>query len=354
MSSVDNAQAGDVTAADRLKYVEALEICQAVQAEVLREDATLRQPIAAEEVHRLQNIFYISGGIRSYTDGAVGVSTVQDYIRAIEFVLSPRHRSHTDTQPRFKDLILATCLIGLILNTSIPDSLAHFMNDVGLGHSADPPDYLNAVSRNGGQLEQILSNIGSGALPLILLSPGLASQIPSLLFPSSSGALPAVCEDEEVASDGRLEAPLESVRASAHNMTGVIFLALAKVLQDHKPPHNSLLPGLSDSISISPSLILLVYYLAFAFSPSPSACNNMGILITSLPSTRVVDGDNSSRVLDSQAIAREYYERGLEMDPNHAHLLTNLGSLLREMGQIDDAVRCVVHTRSVNLCYSRS
>lgn len=39
-----------------------------------------------------------------------------------------------------------------------------------------------------------------------------------------------------------------------------------------------------------------------------------------------------------QQLALQYYEAGLKLDPKHPHLYTNLGSLLKDMGQLPQAV----------------
>jgi tetratricopeptide (TPR) repeat protein len=91
-------------------------------------------------------------------------------------------------------------------------------------------------------------------------------------------------------------------------------------------------------IRASLSLVVLFYYAASALFPSPSTCNILGVLIASLglPS----DLANLTRGPGKEfAIAMSYYNQGLALDGSHAHLLTNLGSLLKDMGHTDEADR---------------
>ncbi|QUC22195.1 uncharacterized protein UV8b_06436 [Ustilaginoidea virens] len=96
--------------------------------------------------------------------------------------------------------------------------------------------------------------------------------------------------------------------------------------------------------------ILSLYYLSLSLQESPSTANNVGILLagiqqlpatSSLEATRVssqtqIPGINPGSGL---ALALSYYNYGLRLDPNHVHLHTNLGSLLKDVGQLDLAIQ---------------
>ncbi len=95
--------------------------------------------------------------------------------------------------------------------------------------------------------------------------------------------------------------------------------------------------------------ILLLYYLSLVLNPSPSTANNIGILISSmsvLPEKQFATGLNSNsngndvnnRYGLIKQLALEYYKYGLSIDPNHPHLYTNLGSLLKEQGKPLEAI----------------
>ena len=108
-------------------------------------------------------------------------------------------------------------------------------------------------------------------------------------------------------------------------------------------------PG-SVQIRASLSLVLIFYYAALALSPSPSTYNNLGVLIASLglpiehgPS----EGDEGMGMREGGGgeggreftMARAYYRKGLVLDGDHPHLLTNLGSLLKDFGDVGEANR---------------
>ncbi|GAA6000119.1 hypothetical protein JCM5350_004281, partial [Sporobolomyces pararoseus] len=128
--------------------------------------------------------------------------------------------------------------------------------------------------------------------------------------------------------------------ASTNQTTSTMLLTLAKVLQDSLGPTsaNQLSVG---GLPASQSLLLPLYYIALALYPSPSTCNNLGILLSTMNATTLVCNPDPSKppiVLTGQQLALRYYEQGLRLDPKHPHLYTNLGSLLKDMGQLPQAV----------------
>ncbi|EMT66386.1 Putative UDP-N-acetylglucosamine--peptide N-acetylglucosaminyltransferase SEC [Fusarium odoratissimum] len=89
---------------------------------------------------------------------------------------------------------------------------------------------------------------------------------------------------------------------------------------------------------------------AVLISESPSTANNVGILlagvqqIASNPPTPNVDVPAHSSIPgivpgSGLALALAYYHYGLRLDPKHVHLHTNLGSLLKDIGQLDLAIQ---------------
>lgn len=88
---------------------------------------------------------------------------------------------------------------------------------------------------------------------------------------------------------------------------------IANRLQDASP---GLTITSSSLMRSSTSLILLLYYLALSISPTPSIYNNIGIILRSLPASRVYTkptGDQET--LTGTTLARIYYERGLTLHP---------------------------------------
>lgn len=96
--------------------------------------------------------------------------------------------------------------------------------------------------------------------------------------------------------------------------------------------------------------ILALYYLSLSLQPSPSTANNVGILLASVQSNaqQRLAPDDSIRQMpripgvvpeSGIGLALAYYNYGLHLDKKHAHLYTNLGSLLKDIGQLDSAIK---------------
>lgn len=171
----------------------------------------------------------------------------------------------------------------------------------------------------------------------LLLSPDKARQTARLVFSSSSGELPGLA----FIANG-------SSKRAANQTTSNSLLSLAKIFQDaisHGGTGPHLLrrpPGIGD--------ILALYYLSLSLQESPSTANNVGILLAgvqpelSAQTTQVAGSFNYPTVPgvapgSGLALALAYYQYGLRLDPKHVHLHTNLGSLLKDIGQLDRAIQ---------------
>ena len=125
------------------------------------------------------------------------------------------------------------------------------------------------------------------------------------------------------------------------------LLSLAKILQDEMNPNTNSSPSLR-SKNYRVKDILALYYLSLSLQPSPSTANNVGILLagvhTPVPKLSKTAGPSEyfmfNGVLPGSgvALALMYYKYGLSLDSNHAHLFTNLGSLLKDIGQLPMAI----------------
>ncbi|KAJ5893296.1 hypothetical protein N7495_004987 [Penicillium taxi] len=138
-------------------------------------------------------------------------------------------------------------------------------------------------------------------------------------------------------------------RNAAISTTSNSLLSLAKIYQDGMStvssgsgaPRSS--PGVRD--------ILALYYLSLSLQPSPSTANNVGILLAGIqnnpPARGLVRSNGESQhpeipgVVPGSGIslALAYYNYGLHLDSRHAHLYTNLGSLLKDIGQLQAAIK---------------
>ncbi|KAI9724792.1 MAG: hypothetical protein M1812_000068 [Candelaria pacifica] len=170
----------------------------------------------------------------------------------------------------------------------------------------------------------------------VLLLPERALQTSKLVFPSH-GELP-----------GLKYVPHGMARKAAISTTSNSLLSLAKIFQD----------GMSSSVAsaggpkANPGVrdILALYYLSLALQPSPSTANNVGILLASVQQSATAKPkavSNNAHLTaipgvvpgSGIALALAYYNYGLNLDPRHAHLYTNLGSLLKDIGQLTAAIK---------------
>nr|POF04868.1 putative udp-n-acetylglucosamine--peptide n-acetylglucosaminyltransferase sec [Quercus suber] len=167
----------------------------------------------------------------------------------------------------------------------------------------------------------------------ILLTPEQALVTAKLCFPYS-GELPGL---QHVAGG-----PQTLARKAVISTTSNSLLSLAKIYQDG-------MANSTRSAGLSPPIcgvrdILALYYLSLSLQPSPSTANNVGILLASVqqtisPAQRHAKSEIPGVVPGSGiALALQYYNYGLQLDQNHAHLYTNLGSLLKDIGQLDAAI----------------
>ncbi len=169
----------------------------------------------------------------------------------------------------------------------------------------------------------------------LLLPPDMAKQTAQLVFAANSGQLP-----------GLRYIPEGGHKRTAISTTSNALLSLAKIFQDAVSNGTSA-PGLMRQPT-GVGDILALYYLSMSLQESPSTANNVGILLASVQQT----ASQQSRTPESSvpttipgivpgsglALALEYYNYGLSLDPKHVHLHTNLGSLLKDIGQLDMAI----------------
>jgi tetratricopeptide (TPR) repeat protein len=180
---------------------------------------------------------------------------------------------------------------------------------------------------------------GRRALPSsdpILLPPDAATRTESLCFPPH-GQLP-----------GLQHVPDGLARKAAISTTSNSLLSLAKIFQDGMATHSVKISARQSSYGVRE--ILALYYLSLSLQPSPSTANNVGILLAgvqqSAPSKPMHVPHSAFHPQihglvpgSGIALALAYYNYGLQLDKRHAHLYTNLGSLLKDIGQLDLAIQ---------------
>lgn len=137
-------------------------------------------------------------------------------------------------------------------------------------------------------------------------------------------------------------------KKSAISTTSNSLLSLAKIFQDSMSSGGAFPSLLRQPSGIGD--ILALYYLSLSLSESPSTANNVGILLASVqqsgtaPQAHIVDTSSVPPIPgivpgSGLHLALMYYNYGLQLDSKHVHLHTNLGSLLKDIGQLDLAIQ---------------
>lgn len=169
----------------------------------------------------------------------------------------------------------------------------------------------------------------------ILLEPKRALETSQLVFPSQ-GELP-----------GLVDVANGIAKRAAVSVVSNSLLSLAKIYQDGMSSSGASANGPRATSGVHD--ILALYYLSLSLQPSPSTANNVGILLASVQqATSAKAAAEPCRSKHHQipgivqgtgiALALDYYNYGLQLDANHAHLYTNLGSLFKDIGQLSLAI----------------
>ncbi|XP_044721948.1 glycosyl transferase family 41 domain-containing protein [Hirsutella rhossiliensis] len=171
------------------------------------------------------------------------------------------------------------------------------------------------------------------ALRPLMLPPERARRTAQLVF-SGGGELPGLLFVRNAVS-----------KRAAIQTTSNSLLSLAKIFQDAMSS--------GSATSRTPSSvgdILALYYLSLSLQESPSTANNVGILLAGIQQTALWTSKTFVRDFpqaslpgitpgSGMALALAYYNYGLRLDSKHVHLHTNLGSLLKDIGQLDLAIQ---------------
>ncbi|KAJ6784871.1 hypothetical protein PWT90_00891 [Aphanocladium album] len=195
---------------------------------------------------------------------------------------------------------------------------------------------INGIRELVRAIQDSLSRVASPATSAqpLLLTPEKARHTARLLF-GGEGELPGLRWVNDF-----------TPRKAAVQTTSNSLLSLAKIFQD------SMASGASGSALARPSSgvgdILALYYLSLSLQESPSTANNVGILLAGIPQTTSNPDNTPPHIQPSipgvlpgsgLSLALAYYNYGLRLDPKHVHLHTNLGSLLKDVGQLDLAIQ---------------
>ncbi len=313
-------------------YRHAQAICHFVEKQVLQPNGNLSVALQPSDISRLQRAILTSGTIYATLGPTNAERAVLQHTRALELVIRSPPPDSDGEQYTVRDLLIAACVAGHHLCSGSDMSgafVSGMLQSVAGPRLGDPTfDLIHLVHTSG---DQLLLRAG-GVLPTPLLFPDEVTHLRTLLFPQTAGVFPAICTRTPA---GDLKPPSDSVRQQTSSMTSTVLLTLAKRFQDNTQG-SMVIPGSGSNLRVSVSVIILLYYLALAWSPAPSTYNNLGIVLSGITEARRgPDGEQ----LDGTTLARVFYTAGLQLDPEHAHLLTNLGSLLKDQGHIEQAIK---------------
>lgn len=320
----------------------ALTVCRYIQSRLADRKGRISPEVPPAQFHRFQNLFRTTSNLENLLDGEGAESRAMfELIRGLELAIRAPSSGEENGNYTFRDLIIAACIAGYSTSGqegSAPTSVLRALVDASQFQSTYPEasTIMKPVHASGDRIAEELFREGHGALPEMMLRPDEVLRLPMLIFPETWGVLPALCSEDP--DEGVILIPEEETRQRANLMTSSIFLAMAKMMQDASSGAAIALSA-SGIIAGSPSLILMLYYLALAFSPSASLYNNVGVVLSGLSSESVRPVQGRGGYANGQELAKTYYEIGLRMDPKNSHLLTNYASLLKDQGQISEAVQ---------------
>ena len=362
------------------RYVEALRLCDFVEAQVFSRQQNMQHGHAAAmstpgllrprllpavipvtQVHRLQNVFYAKGNLKSAMGDQVGAK--DEYEKAIEIVLSLPAWARSASRDRtlevrhpiegcsLRDLLLAAFLASKLIAVEADGGVqarADFSYQLGLTDSygrALAGSLISRVRAGGDHFAHSLVQSIGGQLPAVLLLPDHLTVLSRYLFGETGGHLPCLLE----APSRHHQTDLSQTRSQVNQTTSTVLLTLAKIFQDASAAPSSELARQVNLSGIAPSaaLLLPIYYIALALYPSPSTCNNLGILLSTLNVTQHVQTASGRQAINGQYLAMQYYKYGLQRDDKHSHLYTNLGSLYKDMGNLPGAI---MHYRKAVEC----
>ncbi|KAF8527916.1 glycosyl transferase family 41-domain-containing protein [Hysterangium stoloniferum] len=333
----------------RPRYEDALYVCSYVQSHILSDNGELLINVPPSQRHRVQNLLHTHGSLQYIMDSPHARSrAISLHLKALDFIMRPPCEPNNSGNANVYtavDVVVAVCVAGLLASagpdTPLASDLARALgipdaSRFSVGILEQSFNILEAVSHAGPRLVDTLLRMGGGILPMTLLLPDQVARLPCLLFASSAGALPGLYDIPREGTPPS-ESPPDTLKA--RQMTASVLLTLARVFQHVSTSSQTTLSIRGTLVRASTSLVLLFYYLALAIHPSPATCNNIGIILSTVSlSIMTTDGNGHQEVVNGQLLAYAYYKKGLSHDNAHPHLLTNLGSLLKDQGKIDEAI----------------
>lgn len=306
------------------------ELCAHLKAQTDR----LLASVTPRHAHRLLDVFTSVANIQQKVDGNTS-STLHHYVNAIETGIRLSPPLCSGTTLTFRDIILASWFASVVFSTLPPSPepnniLEAIQNRVSTNHLPHFDNtslaLVHAVHYASDRFINATLDPFTGTLPNVVLFPDQAKMLSAVVFasPHTTSHVWAALHSSQLTYE---------VKAA----TSSALLILARRIQE-----GALIADLRLDIPhcSSDALVLLLHYLALSLFPSASAFNDTGVVLCGL-SNNVVP--NTPRVASGRDVARLYYEKGLQIDPTHPHLLSNFGSLLKDAGLDTSAIGVFNH-----------
>ncbi|ELQ43638.1 UDP-N-acetylglucosamine-peptide N-acetylglucosaminyltransferase [Pyricularia oryzae Y34] len=248
----------------------------------------------------------------------------------------------------------------MLLLVHAKGNMLYALKDIEKASEAFEEVVMIAIGRKAPGIQNLIREIQAALSPRVafnavratgqkpspmLLPPEKAKRTADILFAGTRGQLPGL----RYIGEGKH-------RTSTITTTSNSLLSLAKIFQDSMSSGG--LPLGQGGQPSGVGDILALYYLSLSLQESPSTANNVGILLASVQQSSTqaepLSAESAALVQHIPGIVRGsglelallYYQYGLTIDPNHVHLHTNLGSLLKDIGQLDMAIG--MYERAVN------
>jgi protein O-GlcNAc transferase len=303
---------------------QALLFCRDLCAHLRAANDRLLASVTPQHAHRLLNVFTSVANIQQKVDGNTS-STLRHYVNAIEAGIRLSPPLSSGNTLTFRDIILAGWFASFTFSTLPPtaepsdilDSIKHHASANHLPRFKDTSLALvHAVHDASDDFINAMLDPTTGTLPNVVLFPNQAQMLSTAIF-ASPHTTSDICAP--ALHSGQSTYEVKTATSSA-------LLTLARRIQEGASIADL---GLDIPHCSNSALVLLLHYLALSLFPCASAFNDTGVILCSISSRAATDPPS---VTSGRDVARLYYEKGLQIDPTHPHLLSNLGSLLKDAG----------------------
>lgn len=324
-----------------------MDVCRHTCSQLISGDGRLSSPVNPQTVHRLFNVLVNIANLMHRIDNTMPATT-ECYMRAIEVVIQSPQSPCSTSKVTYQDFVLAAWTIGLALSfvreSRVPPYIASTLKSGGhvsiltrVGNLDF--DVMQAVHDAGDDLARALVDPATGTLPNLILFPEQIFHLSALLFSSRKGNSP------NILTTCLANSANDQYSTNIKTATASVLLSLARRYQS--TDCTMLLGQRKKSYFTTDSIVLLLHYIAASLLPNACIYNDIGVMLCGLGPGETVTGPQG-QPMSGRDIARLYYEKGLQVDPTHPHLLSNLGSLLKDAGHTTHAIGIFHYTLSVH------